>query len=189
MRKNKVVKRRGKSKRGKSTDGITKGQRFIEKAKPDRSFAKGNDWWNLRAKHGRDKLFASADLLWEAACEYFTYTDENPLKESQAFAYQGSVELQELPRMRAYSMPALCLYLGCSDSYFRAFKSTAKEGDEDFLTVIARIEQVMFTQKFQGASAGLLNANIISREIGLVDRQSIDVGVSDDIKKHFPFGQ
>ena len=32
----------------------------------------------LRSKHGRDKLFATPELLWDAACEYFQWCDENP---------------------------------------------------------------------------------------------------------------
>ena len=39
---------------------------------------KGNKFWMLRSKHGRDKLFATPELLWDAACEYFQWCDENP---------------------------------------------------------------------------------------------------------------
>jgi hypothetical protein len=39
---------------------------------------KGNQFWMLRSKHGRDKLFATPEALWEAACEYFQWCDENP---------------------------------------------------------------------------------------------------------------
>jgi hypothetical protein len=39
---------------------------------------KGNQFWKLRSKHGRDKLFASPELLLESACEYFQWCDENP---------------------------------------------------------------------------------------------------------------
>ena len=38
---------------------------------------------------------------------------------------------------------------------------------KEFLTVISRIEQIIYTQKFTGAAAGLLQANIISMELGL----------------------
>ena len=34
---------------------------------------KGNQFWMLRSKHGRDKLFATPEALWEAACEYFQW--------------------------------------------------------------------------------------------------------------------
>jgi len=37
---------------------------------------KGNQWWKLRAKHGRDKIFKTPALLWEACVEYFEATDK-----------------------------------------------------------------------------------------------------------------
>ena len=134
---------------------------------------KGNQFWKLRSKHGVDKLFASPELLWEAACEYFEWCDENPHLEEKAFAFQGQITKDSITKMRAYSLGALCLYLGCSESYFRAFKCTSTEKEKDFLTVIAKIEQAIREQQFSGAAADLLNANIISRTLGLVDKSDL----------------
>lgn len=139
----------------------------------DMAAPKGNQFWKLRSKHGRDKLFESPTLLWEAACEYFQWCDENPHLESKAFAYQGEVTNAVIPKMRAYSLGGLCLYLGCSESYFRAFKCETPENAEDFLTVIAQIEQAIREQQFSGAAADLLNANIISRTLGLAEKSDI----------------
>lgn len=135
---------------------------------------KGNKFWQIRAKHGRDKLFATPELLWEAACEYFEWCDNNPLMEAKAFAFQGDVAVASLPKMRAYTLDGLCLFLGCSSSYFRAFKSDTPKNSEDFLTVISQIERTIYNQKFTGAAADLLNANIISRDLGLIDKVEVD---------------
>lgn len=35
--------------------------------------------------------------------------------------------------------------------------------------IINRVERLIWQQKFEGAAAGLLNANLISRELGLAD--------------------
>ena len=145
----------------------------------------GNQFWKLRSKHGRDKLFASPELLWDAACEYFEWCEANPLMESKAMTVSNgtgmgsSIEIIELPKMRAMTISQLCFYLGCDESYFRYFKSTLKEENKDFLTVIKSIEQIIYNQKFQGASADLLNANIIARDLGLKDRTDV---TSDDDK-------
>jgi hypothetical protein len=138
----------------------------------------GNQFWKLRSKHGRDKLFETPDLLWQAACEYFEWCENNPLYETRGFAYQGIVTKEEFPKMRAMTLSQLCFYLHCSDSYFRTFKSllsqkkeTELDQDEkDFLTVIHEIETIIYNQKFQGASADLLNANIIARDLGLSEK-------------------
>lgn len=139
----------------------------------------GNKFWELRSKHGRDKLFATPELLWEAACEYFQWCEDNPLVETQAKVVsngQGegsSITLVELPVIRAMTVSQLCLYLGCNESYLRIFKQQLPDGEKDFNTIILNIEQVIYNQKFQGAAGNLLNANIISRELGLMDRTDI----------------
>jgi hypothetical protein len=133
----------------------------------------GNQFWKQQSKHGRDKLFATPLLLWEAACEYFEWCDTNPLKEAKAFAFQGSVTVESMDKMRAYTMEGLCLYLDCSTSYFRQFKSQDSINKEAFMTVISKIETVIYNQKFTGAAADLLNANIIARDLGLSDKSDI----------------
>ena len=134
------------------------------------AFEPGNKFWRLRSIHGRDKLFENPELLWQAACEYFEWCVNNPLKQAKAFAIQGEVITVELPVMRAFSREQLCLYLGCNEAYFRQFKSTA---EHDFSTVISDIEQTIDSQQFQGAAGNLLNANIISRKLGLTDKSDI----------------
>ena len=134
---------------------------------------KGNKFWQLRSKHGRDKLFKTPELLWEAACEYFKWCDENPLLERKAFAYQGVIITEDMPRMRAYTIHGLTFYLNCNTEYFRRFKAELKEKDKDFCRVIKDIEETIFRQKFEGAACDLLNANIISRDLGLADKQDV----------------
>lgn len=134
---------------------------------------KNNQFWKLRSKHGRDKLFQTSQLLWEAACEFFQWHEDNPLYESKAFAYQGFVTVETLPKMRAMTLSGLCLYLGCNEAFFRQFKASLPENEQDFSTVINKIEQTIYLQKFQGAAADLLNANIIARDLGLSEKTEL----------------
>lgn len=133
----------------------------------------GNRFWELRAKHGRDKLFATPDLLWQAAVDYFEWYEKNPLYESKAFAYQGEITTAQLPKMRAMTLSGLCLYLGCNEEYFRTFKKQLPDNEQDFNRIIKEIETVIYNQKFQGAAADLLNANIIARDLGLADKSEL----------------
>ena len=136
---------------------------------------KGNQFWKLRSKHGRDTLFKSATLLWDEACKYFEWCDNNPLIEVD---FRGK-EIKEvaLPKMRAYTMEGLCLYLGVNRTYFNDFRSKLKNekhaDNQDFSDIITRICDVIYTQKFTGAAAGFLNANIIARDLGLKDRSDM----------------
>jgi hypothetical protein len=137
----------------------------------------GNRFWELRSKHGRDKLFKTPELLREAAIEFFEWYEDNPLKEEKVFNYQGEIVRANVDKMRAMTLSGLCLYLGVNEAYFRTFKAQLPEGEQEFNTVISWIESVIYNQKFQGASADLLNANIISMELGL--RQKIDNTLSN----------
>ena len=143
----------------------------------------GNQFWKLRSKHGRDKLFATPELLWEAACEYFEWCDKNPLIEVRGFAYKGKVEKEDFPKLRAYTLNGLCLYLGCSDTYFRTFKQeqSQKQDSQGFLSVIDSIEKTIYEQKFAGAAAELLNPNIIARDLGLADKKDVSADVTINI--------
>lgn len=157
------------------------------------SAPKGNQFWKLRSKHGRDKLFATPKLLWEASCEYFQWCDENPLHEAKAFNTKDNGIVQEaLPKMRAYTITGLCLYLDCSTQYFNNFEDNNKDS-KDFMEVITRIRATIYTQKFVGAAADLLNSNIIAMELGLKLRTDVTTGGekfnNDSIKIVLPNGK
>lgn len=126
----------------------------------------GNQFWKARSKHGRDRLFESADLLWEACCEYFDWVDANPLWEMKPFAYQGVVIQEPVAKMRAMTIDGLCLFLDIDVKTWSNWRSR-----EDLIQVVSRAENVIRSQKFAGAAADLLNANIIARDLGLADKQ------------------
>lgn len=135
---------------------------------------KGNNFWKLRSKHGRDRLFTVPSLLWEAACEYFQWCEENPLYKQEGYAFQGTVTKEDLSLMRAFTLTGLCIYLDVNTKYFNHFEESLdadnNEVDKDFSNVLTRIREIIYTQKFEGAAAGLLNANIIARDLGLIDK-------------------
>lgn len=133
----------------------------------------GNQFWKLRSKHGRDKIFESPELLWDAACEYFEWCEANPLIEID---FKGKdADRVELPKMRAFTWDALEIFLGIDS--LRWYKTSATH--KDFLQVITRIEKIIYSQKFTGAAAGLLNPNIIARDLGLKDATESTITLND----------
>lgn len=136
---------------------------------------KGNEFWRKRAKHGRDKIFSTPDELWNAAVEYFEYTDTRVWNKTD---FKGKdVEEVLIPTSVPYTMTGLCIFLDVNTAYFRQFKTDNK----DFSTIISRIEDIIYTQKFEGATVGTYNANIIARELGLTDKQESTVNHSLNI--------
>lgn len=137
----------------------------------------GNTYWTLRSKHGRDRLFKTPDMLWDAACEYFKWCEENPLIEID---YRGSnppVEVK-LPKMRAFTLEGICFYLNTNRTYFNDFEDALKDKKDqeskDFSDVITRIREVIYRQKFEGSAAGFLNPNIIARDLGLTEKKEVE---------------
>lgn len=135
---------------------------------------KGNKFWEARSSHGRNPKFKSPDDLWEACCEYFQWVEDNPLWEMKAFSYQGEVTQEPVAKMRAMTLTGLCLFLDITDETWRTFRSR-----EDLSGVVTRAEKVIYDQKFSGAAADLLNANIIARDLGLKDKSEVDHLSSD----------
>lgn len=150
-----------------------------------------NQWWRLRSKHGRGMLFSSPELMWEAACEFFVFKNESDYWKTTEVAYDktlGEFKDKEYIVKPPFTWEGLCLYMGCGLAYFRQFKSTIlkrrkanepDETDEDFLTVINLIDQVITTQQLEGASAGKFNANITARYLGLKDQQQLSTPNED----------
>ncbi|PUZ21794.1 DNA packaging protein [Chitinophaga parva] len=146
----------------------------------------GNEFYKLRSRHGRHKLFASPKLLWEAACEYFQWVDEHPeyKLEVSKFPIKKVVDRKRvteytiaLPVKQPYSLEGLCLYWGVNKGYLRDFKAALppedKEKDEGFSAIITRVEEIIFTQQYNGASSGFFKENIVSRKLGLKDQSDI----------------
>lgn len=147
---------------------------------------KGNQFWRIRAKHGRDKIFSTPAQLWDAACEYFDWCDTNPLIEVD---YRGSnppVKVK-IPKMRPYTIEGLVLFLGVNRTYINDFedgiKANPQKDSKDFSEVLTRIRDIIYRQKFEGAASGFLNPQVIMRDLGL--REKINTQIEGDVTISF----
>lgn len=145
-------------------------------------------FWKRRSKHGRDKLFASPELLWESACEYFQWCDDNPWVKTKKSSFDkgefSGESIEETPTQRPYSKMGWFVYIGCSDTWLVNFKKTATD---DFLRVIEQIETIIAKQQWEGASVGAFNANIIARTLGLKEQtEATNTNYNHNSKKLTP---
>lgn len=177
-----------RGKRRDSRPAIQRAKKRLRQGKPLSSNG-GEAIWQFRTKLGRDQLFETPQILWEAACEYFNWCDRNPLQSGKTTKTKRSFKIESDPRLRVYTMSGLCLYFGIGIEYFSHFvteqkKQIAEEANKEakiklkenlssFTQVIDRIKLTIYTQKFSGAAGGLLKENIISRELGLADKQNV----------------
>lgn len=126
----------------------------------------GNQFWKQRSKHGRGKSFESPEALWESACEYFQWCEDNPWTKKDWVGKDGDEVQRETPR--PLTLSGLSLFLDCSEQTLRNYGK--EDTYKDFFEVITRIEQTIRTQKFEGAAVGVFNASIIARDLGLTDK-------------------
>lgn len=153
----------------------------------------GNQFWKIRSRHGRKTLFKSPKILQREAFKYFQWCVDNPLIEAQVVKGREYTKggqdnpdrekiktskpyvIAELPKMRPFTMEGLCHFLRCNKGYFNDFDRNIKDSKEqiniDFSVIITHIREIIYRQKFEGAAAGFLNANIIARDLGLTDKK------------------
>ena len=136
-------------------------------------FEPGNEFWKQRSRHGVRPTIPEGEegarMLQEACEDYFQWATANPLKEDKVFAYEGATYHDEVDKLQAFTIIGLCLFIDVSTKTWRDWRTSRP----DLSSVIAWAEDVIRHQKFNAAAAGLLNANIISRDLGLADKHEL----------------
>lgn len=128
-------------------------------------FQAGNKFWLARSSHGRNPIFKDAEQLREACYEYFQWVENNPLYEEKIFHSQGVITKDTIAKMRAMTIGGLCVFLDIDRTTWENYRN-----NPDFFRITKEVEEIIYNQKFTGAAADLLNANIIARELGLSDK-------------------
>lgn len=123
---------------------------------------------------GRSRTFETPDDLREACLEYLEWADHNPLIEEKHFCAQGQIFTAELKKPRAVTIVGLCLHLGIHRHTWQNYRIS-----DEFDLVCDEIEDRMKQYKFENAVAGLMNPTLIARDIGLVEKSSVDLTSGD----------
>ena len=76
------------------------------------------------------------------------------------------LEHTQIEKVRAFTQSGLCSFLSISPQTFDNYGKR-----QDFLEIYSRVKNLIFSQKFENAAAGQLNANIIARDLGLADKK------------------
>lgn len=135
-------------------------------------FQPGNTLWQ-RSVENRKRMgkFPGPHAVLELVCEYFKWLEDNPLNEAKLVTYEGVSNLENIPKMRAPSMPGLCAFLGIHRDTWGSWR----RGDDrpELKDVVEWAEQVMYDLKFTGAASNLLNPMLVARELGLSEKQEV----------------
>lgn len=110
---------------------------------------KGNEFWKLRTKHGRDKIFATPEIIYEAAREY----------------------KNKKQKIEPYLISELCKYIGVNQTYFNQTK------DNFILEIIGNIRKEFSEHNINLYKKGLISSNLVARQ--LKGKSKIEVEINE----------
>jgi hypothetical protein len=149
---------------------------------------KNNQFWKLRSKHGRDKIFSSPEVFLKEAYSYFEQCNKNPWYKNEVVkGGPNAGKILKVPTQRPYTIKALCIYLNITEQTFLNYEKD--ENYQDFFEVFTHVREIIENNQLEGATVGAYNANIIGRLLGLADKQDINqnqVIEYKNVSKQFP---
>jgi hypothetical protein len=138
---------------------------------------------------GRPPEIKTPAMLWDLFLQYIEYNKANPFYVND---FKGNPpESVEIRKDKPLTIVGFEDFLGVGIKWFEQFKgSDTVKNNPEFSSIITRVEASCYNHKFSGAAAGIFNANIIARDLGLADKRDIHNTIeadADEIKKLFPF--
>lgn len=132
----------------------------------------------VRFNLGRPLKYTPKQLA-EKFVEYVNWEKEHPIRikvtetstSAQGNTY-GKESVEEKPRL--VSIEGFCIWLGEARAWWTQLDNPDAKHRDEFSTVKAKIREYCEKYQKEMASSGLFNANIISRLLGLADRQQVE---------------
>lgn len=126
--------------------------------------------------------YDSPEHLYADSMTYFQWNDANPLSIHKVMnSRDGPVDVWE-EKPRPLSLSGLCMFLRMSPLTWNAWKDPySPQYWPDAVPVMEWAEMVIYEQKLSQATIGQFNANIVSRELGLAEKQ--EVATTDNTPK------
>lgn len=161
---------------------------------------KNNTYWQNRKKHGRTLEFKTSKEFEQAWLDYFAWVDKNPwykveqLKKPTIVRDKNGNEKLEsmvhIPTKRPYTEIGFCSFHGLGKNYINQLEKKLEEKPNKELSgVLSWARGICTSDKLEGAMVGAYNANIVARDLGLVDKtdlttkgkeiqQNVKIGIS-----------
>ena len=130
-------------------------------------FQKGNELWKLADPFkNKGAKFKTPAELWEKAVQYFEWCDNNIFTSEEETETPKGLIYKQTKHKRPYTWQGFYSFIGGND--LKAYRQK-----NEFNKIITHIGNIMFEQKFSGASAGIFNSSIISKELGLIEKKEV----------------
>jgi len=130
---------------------------------------KGNQFWKLAKMPGYRKAFESPEEMYKIALEYFAYTDQRFIEKED---YRGKPLKKIIIKLRVpYTYSSWYIFAGISATTWKDYRD--KDAYKDYSEIVAYIDATIYNNKFEGATTGMFNATIISRDLKLVEHSEM----------------
>lgn len=154
----------------------------IRPDEPERLEKLRRNYWAKMKSTLESKVFTSPEHLWGLACDYFAkaetdYVTKIELIKSGMFAGAPAEYNVGVP----FSWAAFGNYLVSRGYRVGIYKYRVNyNGDyETFVDVIERINDVIHERNFNGATVGVFNASLVSKQLNLEDTTTINLNTTD----------
>lgn len=115
---------------------------------------------------GKPAVWKTPEDMLDSFQEYVLWSEDNPIIEIE---YNGSKAIRcEIPKARPLTQVGFCAYCKTARGTFYYYQK-----NEEYKDAIAFISDVFTAHNIDYAACGLLNASIIARLEGLVDKKEI----------------
>lgn len=116
---------------------------------------------------GKSIVSNNAASLWENACLYFKWCDENPIIKKQTITQgKGSGTKADIEQTRAYTIKALCLHCNITEEYIRDVRDS-KDKYNDYFVVVSKILYIIYSQNLEEAMVGNFSPVMTTKVLNL----------------------
>lgn len=129
---------------------------------------------------GKKKYIETPKLLMDYFYQYCDFVHKTPLFEN--VFHQRSGEVMQVPRQRPLTWIGFenWLYNQKIICDLSKYEQNDREAYTNYLPTIARIKDMIYQNKFDGAAVNLFNPSFIGKDIGLIEKT--DVKTEIDVK-------
>lgn len=122
---------------------------------------------------GQPKKIESPEKLWEYFQSYVEYKKGNPKYENKANMKTG--EIIPVPKELPLTWVGFEVWLFENGiiNHLENYRYNTGGDYSEYLGIIKTIDQIIYEDKFTGASAGIFQHNIIARDLGLIDKKEV----------------
>lgn len=128
-------------------------------------------------KMGRPPIYTPDELI-QKCYEYAEYNESHPIYSEKAF---GTGFIAREKRIRVLTISGFCVFAGIDTLTFADY-----ETKPHFTSAITRVRDIFKMQKIEGAGSKELESNIIARELGMTDKQSISLESALNVTMQLP---